>query len=103
MGNSSSETVEEIPVHDPWRRQAHLNIRSTKMPPFRNNRWLGIFLDLVQEDLNRITCDKITNDNLLPDERVALKELSEAPNLLSLVTREAMWSSFLSRTMNKKL
>lgn len=82
MGDSSADSDNEIPIQDPWKRKAHLNIRSTKMPQFRNNRWIGIFLDLVQEDLNRINWDKIPNDNLLPDKHLALKELSEVPNLI---------------------
>lgn len=65
MGDSSTDSDDEIPVQDPWKRQAHLNIRSTKLPQFRNNQWIGIFLDLVQEDLNRINWEKLTNDNLL--------------------------------------
>lgn len=72
----------ESPVEDPWRRQAHLTIRPVKMRPFRRNRCLGVFLDLVEEDLNKVRWDGTLGYNLSPEERNALRELSEAPNLI---------------------
>lgn len=66
----------------PLKRDANLLIKSTKMPPFRKNRWLGVFLDLVQDDLTKVNWQRGRKDNLDPEQRRALRELKEAPNLV---------------------
>lgn len=58
-----------------WKRDAGLKICSVTMPQFRKNKRLSIFLDLVQEDLERLAWK---GNNLSGDERRALKELQEA-------------------------
>lgn len=59
--NPSDDEMESTP-EDPWRRQLNLTNKSVWMPQFRKNSWLGVVLDL--------------------EERIALRELSEAPNLI---------------------
>lgn len=39
-------------------RQANLRIRSQKMPPLSKNRWLNLFLDMVQTDLGKVDWTK---------------------------------------------
>lgn len=52
---SDDEQNRNAPTHSsPWKSESNLPIKSTKIPPFRNNPWLGIFLDLVQEDLTKL-------------------------------------------------
>lgn len=78
------ENEREEAEHDPYKRQAGLNIKSTKMPPLNKNRWLCLFLDMIQTDLSRVNW-KFKNkneDNLSLAERKAIRELSEAPQLV---------------------
>lgn len=65
----------------PWKREANLMIKSTKMPPLWKIR-LGVLLDLVRDDLTKVNCQKMKDHNLDPDERRALREQTEAPNLV---------------------
>lgn len=67
---------------DCWKREASLQIKSTKMLCFQKNKWLGVFLDLVQEDLSPLNWTHQRNDNLDPDERQALQELNEGSKLI---------------------
>lgn len=55
-----------------WRRNPNLNIRSTSMPQFQKNKWLGVFMDLVQGDLNKVNWTVNVTDLSL-DERLVLK------------------------------
>lgn len=69
-------------------------IQSTKMPAFRKNKWLGVFLDLVEEDLDELNWDPAVGDNLTSEERTELKEFTEADQIvIKKVTKEAMSSS----------
>lgn len=52
------------------------------MLPFRKNKWIGVFLDLVQEDLSHLNWTHQRNYNFNPDERQALQELKDAPKLI---------------------
>lgn len=79
-GQSSGE--EEAPEMSGWKRDPKLKIRSTKMPLFRKNKWLGVFLDLVEEDLKKLNWETIMGDNLTYEERKALKELREADQVI---------------------
>lgn len=74
---------EDYDVTDPWKRKANLRIRSTTMPQFRKNRCLGVFLDLVQDDLCKVCWDRRTLDYLTPDERIALAELKDAKKVVT--------------------
>lgn len=56
----------------PYKRQSKLNIKSTKMPPLNKNRWLSLFLDMVQTDLSKIDWSIKSEDNLSPAERKAI-------------------------------
>lgn len=52
LDEAGGEDLQEITtIRDPWKRMTNLQIRSTKMSPFQKNVWLGVLLDLVQEDL----------------------------------------------------
>lgn len=66
----------------PTRRQAKLRIRSQKMPPLSKNRWLKLFLDMVQTDLGKIDWSKKSPDNLTVGERVALNDLKKRQNIV---------------------
>lgn len=68
--------------HGPYKRQSKLNIKSTKMSPLNKNRWLSLFLDMIQTDLSKIDWSIKSEDNLSPAERKAIRELSEAPQLV---------------------
>lgn len=81
-GATSSSDDEEISDNSNWRRNGGLKICFTSMPQFRKNRRLGIFLDLVQENLRKIDCQNNTIDNLSVDERRALEELQNADNIV---------------------
>lgn len=59
---------EDYDVTDPWKRKANLRIKSIAIHQFRKNRWLGVFLDLVQDDPSEVGWDRRTLDNLTPDE-----------------------------------
>lgn len=52
------------------------------MPPFPKNGWLGVFLDLAQDDLTKVNWQRGRKDNLDPEQHQALRELKEAPNLV---------------------
>lgn len=67
-GDNSGD--EEQNIDDPWRRKPNLKIRS--MPQFRKNKWLGVFLDLVQDNLEEVNWLKGTHDNLSSGEQLAL-------------------------------
>lgn len=73
---------EEIEESFNWRISAGLKIRSTSMPQFRKNKRLGVFLNLVQEDLEKVEWKNSTGDNLSVDERKALKELQKAQEIV---------------------
>lgn len=63
------------------RRQANLGIRSLKMPPLSKNKWLNLFLDMVQTDLEKVDWTKKAIDNLTAGERQALNDLSKRKNI----------------------
>lgn len=65
-----------------WRRDAGLRIWSTKMPQLRKDKRLGIFLDLVQEDLAKINWHINDTSNLPSDERQALMELRKSDKII---------------------
>lgn len=52
------------------------------MSQFQKNKWPGVFLDLVPEDLQKVNWVANTIDNLSPDECQALKELQDAERLV---------------------
>lgn len=66
----------------PIRRRANLQIRSQKMPPLSKNKWLQIFLELVQTDLERVDWSQKITDNLTTDERQVLTDLQEQSNIV---------------------
>lgn len=72
---------ENEPTSCPTRRIADLLIRSKKMPPLSKNRWLYMFLEMVQADLEKINWTQKCKDNL-KDERMALTDLKEAKNVV---------------------
>lgn len=77
--DSDSEIPENLGVNN---RPSNLVIKSTKMPPMSKHKWIKLFLDQVQKDLRKISWDWKGLDNLTREERHALKELQEAPNLV---------------------
>lgn len=88
--NSLLEESEGHDVDNPiMGRQANLNIKSKKMPSLNKNRWLNIFLEMVQKDLEEIPWKIKNRDNLFQIERKALKELKEASSLSTEATKEA--------------
>lgn len=66
----------------PSRRSPNLKTRSTSMPQFCKNKWLGVFLDFVQEDLQKVNWMAIGSDNLMKDERKALTELQNDESVI---------------------
>lgn len=72
MEDDSVDLSEMEDFNNPWRRQANLNIRSTRMPLFRKNKWIGVFLDLIHEDLGKLEWGTAEPDNLKSKERIAL-------------------------------
>lgn len=52
------------------------------MPQFRKNKWLSLFLEMVQMDLKSIKWDGHLKDSLSREERKAIKELREARGLI---------------------
>lgn len=52
------------------------------MPQFRKNKWLGVFFDLVEDDLSKLRWQMEFPDNLSHEERKALGELQEAEGLV---------------------
>lgn len=79
-GQSSDD--DETSETSAWRRNPHLKIHSTKMPFFRKNKWLGVCLNLVQEDLEKLDWESIPGDNLTREERRALKDLRQAEQII---------------------
>lgn len=67
---------------EPVRQPSSIRIRSTKMPSLSKHKWLSLFLDLVQIDLEKVNWNWCCIDNLSIEECKALKELDEAPNLV---------------------
>lgn len=71
------------------KRKANLRIRSQKMPPLSKNKWLKIFLDLVQTDLEKVNWTQKTNDNLTTDKWRAFNDLQKRKDIFTKrVTRE---------------
>lgn len=63
--NSLLEENEGTQANSPTSiRRANLNIKSTKMPPLNKNRWLNIFLEVVQRDLEGLPWQINNQDNL---------------------------------------
>lgn len=48
------------------------------MPPLHKNKWFSTFLDLACTDLGKINWTQKDTDNLLSDERCAIRELTSA-------------------------
>lgn len=52
------------------------------MPPLSKNKWLQIFLELVQTDLEKVNWTQKIIDNLTTDERRALNDLQKKQNIV---------------------
>lgn len=52
------------------------------MPPLSKNRWLNLFLEMVQTDLEKIDWTKKSPNNLSTGERHALKDLQNRKNIV---------------------
>lgn len=52
------------------------------MPSLGKNKWLSMFLEMVQADLGEIPWKQLGQDNLTPTERQALRELKEAKQVI---------------------
>lgn len=52
------------------------------MPTLSKHKWFKVFLDLVQRDLSKVNWNWVGPNNLTSEERKALRELEEAPNLV---------------------
>lgn len=53
--NSLLEENEDIPeIINPSKKVTNLKIRSKRMPPLSKNRWLNLFLEMVQADFDGI-------------------------------------------------
>lgn len=79
-GGPSLENDKSIDT-TPWRKDPNLKIRLTSMLQFRKNKWPGVFLDVVQEDLDKVDRTITVTDNLSP-RKLALKELQNAERLV---------------------
>lgn len=74
-------------------------IKSTKMPSFPKNRWLGVF----QDDLTKVNWQRGRKDNLEPEQHQALRELKEAPNLvIKKSDKGVMWCYSQQNTMKTR-
>lgn len=72
------------------------------MLQFRKHKWLGVFLDLVLEDLKNVKWQNMTLDNLAPIERRAQRELQNAERLVIKKSDKGGNVVFLSEEMYKK-
>lgn len=76
----NSEHGEEF--HTPTKCIVDLKIKSQKMPPLSKNRWLSLFLEMVQSDLEKVKWHKRGTDNLTKGERNALDDLKKRKNIV---------------------
>lgn len=75
-----NEGPSEIPTS--IRRQANLRIRSQKMPPLSKNKWLNLFLDMLQTDLEKADWTQKSPDNLTDGKIPALNNLKKRNNIV---------------------
>lgn len=69
-------------INSSIRRKTNLRIRSQKMLPLLKNKWLQIFLDLVQPDLEKVNWTQKISVNLTADERRALNDLQKRKDII---------------------
>lgn len=71
------------------------------MPQLRKNKWLGAFLELVEDDLSKLAWHSEFSDNLTLEERKARVVLHEAEGLL-VKKNDKGWNAVLSEENYEK-